>query len=134
MQLNVQENSMKRTLAVLSLVFVIALAANSQSTDPQQPEKLGKKQLATLVANAKTPADHARLAGYYAARAQNDLAEARFHGQMAADFHQNSAASSAKFATGTIKHCQYLQAHLTEEAAKMHALARQHEQMARSGQ
>src|SRR5258708_3259497 len=133
MQLNVKENSMKRTLAVLSLVFVIALAANTQSTDPHQPEKLGKKHLATFVATANPPADPRRLASYYVAKGQNRLAEAQFHGQMAADFHQSSAASSAKFATGTIKHCQYLQAHLTDEAAKMQAMARQHEQMARFG-
>jgi|SRR6266567_2971258 len=134
MQLNVKENSMKRTIAILSLVFAIALVAQSQNTDSQQPEKLGKKQLATLVANAKTPADHARLANYYAAQAQNDLAEAQVHGQMAADFQQSSAASSAKFATGTIKHCQYIQARLKQDAAKMQAFAQQHEQMARSGQ
>src|SRR5258708_22120651 len=100
---------MKRTLAVISLVFAIALAAYSKPTDPKRPEKLGKKQLAALISNAKTPTDHARLACYFTAQAQNYLAEAKFHGQMAADFQHSSAASSEKFATGTIKHCQYLE-------------------------
>jgi hypothetical protein len=125
---------MKRTLAVLSLVFVLALAANSQSTDPQQPEKLGKKQLATLVAHAKTPAEHARLAGYYAAQAQNDMDEAQVHEQMAANFHDSAVASSDKFATGTIKHCLYIHDQLKKDAAKMQVLAQQQEQMASSGQ
>ena len=53
---------------------------------------------------------------------------------MAADFQQNSVASSAKFSTGTIKHCQYLQAHLKLDAVKMQALSQQQEQMASSGQ
>jgi len=125
---------MKRTLAVLSLVFALAFTAYSQTTTSNQNEKLGKKQLAALVANAKTSADHERLASYYSAQAQNDLAESELHGQMAATFHDSAVASSDKFATGTIKHCQYLQAHLKQDAAKMQALAQQHEQMARSGQ
>lgn len=124
---------MKRTLAVLSLVFVIALAANSQSASQQQSEKLGKKQLATLVANARTPADHARLATYYAAQAQNDLDEAQFHEQMAGNFHDSAVASSDKFATGTVKHCLYIHDRLKKDAAKMQALAQQQERMASSG-
>jgi 3-oxoacyl-(acyl-carrier-protein) synthase len=124
---------MKRTLAVLSLVFVLAIAANSQSTNPQQPAKLGKKQMAALVANAKTPADHARLASYYTAQAQNDMDEAQFHEQMAGNFHDSAVASSDKFATGTIKHCLYIHDRLKVEAAKMRALAQRQEQMASSG-
>ena len=125
---------MKRTLAILSLVFALAFTAYSQTTTSQQTEKLGKKQLAALVASAKTPSDHERLATYYAAQATNDLTESELHGRMAADFQQSTAASSEKFATGTIKHCQYLQAHLKQDAVKMQALAQQHEEMARSGQ
>jgi hypothetical protein len=125
---------MKRTLAVLSLVFVLAFTAYSQNTTSQQTEKLGKKQLAALVANAKTPADHARLATYYTAQAQNDLDEAQFHEQMAGNFHDSAVASSDKFATGTIKHCLYIHDHLKQEAAKMQVLAQQQEQMATSGQ
>jgi hypothetical protein len=126
---------MKRTLAVLSLVFALTFAASSQTTINQPlPEKLGKKQLAALVANAKTPADHARLASYYTAQAQNDLDEAQVHEQMAANFHESTVANSAKFATGTINHCQYIHDRLKQDAAKMKALALQHEQMASSGQ
>lgn len=125
---------MKRILAILSLVFVIALAANSQSTAQPQPEKLGKKQLAALVANARTPADHARLASYYTAQAQNDLDEAQFHEQMAGNFHDSAVASSDKFATGTVKHCLAIHDRLKQDAAKMKALAQQQEEMGRSGQ
>ena len=125
---------MKRTLAVFSLVFAIALTATSQTPNPQQPEKLGKKQLAALVSNAKTPADHTRLASYYAAQAQTDLTQARTHGQMAATFQQSSPAISAKFDAGTVKHCQYVQAHLQQEAAKMQLLSQQQQLMATAGQ
>ena len=125
---------MKRTLAVLSLVFALAFTTYSQTTTSQQTEKLGKKQLAALVAGAKTPADHARLASYYSAQAQNDLDEAQLHEQMAGNFHDSAVASSDKFSTGTVKHCLYIHDRLKKEAAKMRALAQQHDEMARAGQ
>jgi hypothetical protein len=68
------EISMKRTfevLSVLSLAFVMSIAAFGQTPSTQQPkpEHLSKQQLNTLIATAKTPAEHGRVAQYYQAKA-----------------------------------------------------------------
>ncbi len=57
---------MKRTFAVfsvLSLAFVMTVAAFGQVPASQQPkpEHLSKQQLNTLIATAKTPAEHERI-------------------------------------------------------------------------
>ena len=122
---------MKRNIVILSLVFVFGLIAQSQTSN-LQPEKFSKKQLASLISSATTPAEHMRIADYYSARAQKDLADAWVHEQMEADYLESTVATSDKFVTGTVRHCEYLRRHLKEEAAKMQALARQHEEMAQA--
>jgi hypothetical protein len=113
----------------LSIVLGLSLTAASAATLPKA-EKLNKQQLQSLIASAKTPAEHERIAQYYEAKAQNDLAQANEHAQMASQFKQNAVTSSPKWSTGTVNHCEYLAQSFTEDAAKMQALAQEHEQMA----
>jgi len=109
--------------------------AFGQTANQPQAEKLSKQQLQSLIATAKTPAQHERIAQYYEAKAQSDLAQSKEHAQMAAEFKANNVTSSAKFANGTVNHCEYLAESFKKDAAKMEALAAQHEQMAeRAGQ
>ena len=113
----------------LSIVLGLSLTAASAATLPKA-EKLNKQQHKSLIASAKTPAEHERIAQYYEAKAQNDLAQANEHAQMASQFKQNAVTSSPKWSTGTVNHCEYLAQSFTEDAAKMQALAQEHEQMA----
>ncbi|MGA7340411.1 MAG: hypothetical protein WBX18_07435, partial [Terracidiphilus sp.] len=66
---------MKRTIAIFSLVFALTFAAFAQAAPSQQlaPEHLSKQQLNTLIATAKTPAEHRRIAQYFQAKAQDYL-------------------------------------------------------------
>jgi hypothetical protein len=85
---------MKRTLSILSilsLAFVITAAAFGQTTSAQQskPEHFSKRQLNTLIAAARTPAEHQRIAQYYQAKAQDYLAQAKEHEQMLAAYKAN---------------------------------------------
>lgn len=122
---------MKSTLTVVSLSFVLMLGAvRATAATRPQAEKLSKQQLQTLIASAKTPAEHERIARYYEAKTQSDLAQAAEHAQMAAQFKQNVLTSSSKWSTGTVNHCEYLAQSFTRDAAKMQGLAREHEQMA----
>lgn len=121
---------MKRTVVVLSFALVLASTAVAQSPSAQKPEKLTRQQLASLIASAKTPADHTRIAQFYGAEAQDELAQSKQHEQMAAQFKANPATSSAKFATGTVNHCEYLAQHLKQSAAQAQELEREHKQMA----
>lgn len=122
---------MKRTLAVLSLLFVLIVSASAQSGAPQQkPEQLSNKQLNALIAMAETSAEHRRIAQYYEAKSQQYLAESKKHEQMLASYKQNPVFNSSKFKTSTIDHCQYLVNSLRNVSAKLHELAEEHNQMA----
>jgi hypothetical protein len=123
---------MKRTIVFLSsaLVFVALAFAATAAQAQQQSEKLSKQQLLSLIATAKTPAEHNRLAQYYGAEAQDDLAQSKEHEEMAAQYKKNPAFNTSKFAAGPVNHCEYLAQHYKESAQKLQELAQQHQQMA----
>ena len=126
---------MNRTIATLSSIFVLAIVAFASNAQAQQnSNQLSKQQLVTLIASAKTPAEHTRIAEYYGAQAQADLALSQEHAQMADQFRKNSVTSSSKFATGTVNHCAYLAVSYKQSAAKMQKLEQEHEVMASEAQ
>jgi hypothetical protein len=123
---------MNRTIAILSHILVLALVAFASSLQAQQnPSELSRQQLVTLIGSAKTPAEHTRIAQYYGAQAQADLALSREHAQMADQFKKNSVTSSSKFAAGTVNHCAYLAQSYKQSALRMQKLEQEHEQMAK---
>ena len=122
---------MKRTIA--SFVFAAVLAFTSFAVTAQtQPnsEKLSKQQLLSLIATAKTPADHLRIAQYYEAQAQQYQAQAREHEQMVAAYKANSSLSTDKNQASTIGHCEYFVATFNALAANSRELAASHKRMA----
>ncbi len=123
---------MKRTLALLSVSLILAVASIAQTTSAVRAEKLSKPQLLSLIATAHTPAEHERIANYYDARARDFLAQSAEHAQMAAEYRKNPMISSSKWATGTINHCEYLAQSLKNDAVKMQELAQLHREMAAS--
>jgi hypothetical protein len=123
---------MKRTIGFLSFILVLAVVVFAQISQAQQkPEKLSKQQLLSLIATAKTSAEHNRIAQYYGAEAKAYLAQSQEHEQMAEQYKKNPVISSSKFATGTVNHCEYLAQHFKESATQMQELAQEHEQMAK---
>ncbi|HEX3892760.1 MAG TPA: hypothetical protein VHW46_09330 [Terracidiphilus sp.] len=123
---------MKTILTSISVSLVLALGTLplASATSLPQPEKLSRQQLQSLIASAKTTAEHERIAHYYEAKAQSDRAQASEHARMATQFRQNELTSSPKWSTGTVNHCDYMAQSLTREATKMQQLAQDHEQMA----
>jgi hypothetical protein len=129
---------MKRTISIfsiLSLAFVMTVAAFGQTTSAQQtkPEHFSKRQLNTLIATAKTPAEHQRIAQYYQAKAQDYLAQAKEHEQMVAAY-KASPSLTAKSQASTINHCEYFVKTFNELAVKSQELAKLHAQMAKDGE
>lgn len=130
---------MKRTFAVLSalsLAFVLTAAAFGQtpSTSQPKPEHLSKQQLNTLIATAKTPSEHERIAQFYEAKAQDYRAQAKEHEAMVAAYKANSSLSTEKNQASTIGHCEYFVQTFKEMAVKSHELAQLHEQMAKTAE
>jgi hypothetical protein len=129
---------MKRTLSILSilsLAFVMTVAAFGQTTSATQtkPEHLGKRQLNTLIATAKSPAEHRRIAQYYQAKAQDYLAQSKEHEQMVAAYKANPSLT-AKSQASTINHCEYFVQTFKDLAAKSQELAQLHDQMAKDAE
>ena len=126
---------MKRIIAISTVIAALLLSTPGHAATQQANlEKLSNKQLSTLAATAKTPAEHRRIANYYSAQAQNYLAESKIHGGMAEQFKANPVTNSSKFVTGTVNHCQYLADSLKASAEQSSKLAQDHEQMAQDAQ
>ena len=128
---------MKRTfsvLSVLSLALVMTVAAFGQAAPQQKPETLNKQQLNTLIATAKTPAEHERIANFYKLSAQDYKAQAQEHEEMIVAYKANSSLSNNKNRASTIGHCEYFVKTLNQLAVKSEDLAKMHEKMARESE
>jgi hypothetical protein len=91
---------------------------------------LTKKQLKILIATARTPDDHLKLARHYDEQAANLLAEATDHDEMAAAYRKNPMNTGSKFITSTVGHCEYFANAEREKAEKMKEIAAEHRAIA----
>jgi hypothetical protein len=128
-----EDTNMTRKLLAITAVFVITAAALAQAPSVQQPkpEHLSKQQLNTLIATAKTPTEHLRIAQYYKAKALDYLAQAKEHEAMVAAYKANSSLSTDKNQASTISHCEYFVETFKALAANSEELAALHEHMAK---
>jgi hypothetical protein len=126
---------MKRMIAVLSVVLTLVVTAFAQAPGTAHgPETLSKKQLHSLIATAKTPAEHQRISNYYRTQAQSYLAQSKEHAQMAKGYKANPAVNNTKFAIQTVGHCEYFAKTFGEQSVKAEELAKMHEQMAKDAE
>jgi uncharacterized protein YciW len=123
---------MKRIALILT--FVLGLSFPAFAASNAQPDQLSKKQLAALIATAKTAAEHERIAAYYHTEAERLLTESNGHARMAAAFRSNPATNNDKRANGTVDHCAYLAKSLKDRSDKALSLAEEHERMARAAE
>lgn len=123
-------------LSVLSLAVVMAVTALGQTPFAPQSkaEHLDKQQLNVLIASAKTPAEHQRIAQFYEAKAQDYRAQAQQHEAMIVAYKANSSLSTDKNRASTIGHCEYFVQTFKEMAVKSHELAEMHDQMAKAAE
>jgi hypothetical protein len=127
---------MKRTFSILSvlsfaLIMTVAAFGQAPSASQPKPEHLSKQQLNTLVATAKTPVEHERIAKFYELSAQDFKAQAQEHENKIAAYKANSSLSTNKNQASTIGHCEYFVKMSTDMAVKSQELAKLHEQMAK---
>ncbi len=126
---------MKRMIALLSVVLAITATVFAQAPANQQAhESLSNKQLNSLIATAKTPAEHQRIAHYYGAQAESYLAQSKEHAQMAEGYKANPAINNSKFSKGTVGHCEYFAQSFKEMSTKAGEMAQMHEQMAKDAE
>ena len=117
-------------VAVLSLT---TLGAASPARGDETKSKLTSKQLQSLIATAKTPEDHQKLAAYYRDMAAEAKANAAEHERVLAAYNQNpSTHPLAKAAGGPEAHCRTLIRLYNDEAKEDLVMADQHDQMAKA--
>ena len=119
------------TVAVLMATpLLVSPGANSQTAD----KALGKKQLADLVATAKTTADHRRLAAHFRTVAAHHEAEAKEHVELAAKYKKDPTSSESKRpgSGDTAAHCLTFAEHCRKAAKTMSEMAAMHEEMAKT--
>ena len=90
-----------------------------------QDELLSKKDLKTLIANAKTPQDHLRLAAHFAAKADQLEADANDHFELSKSINRRDRGYN---------HCASLAETLHKAAAEARNLSVDHSEMAKQTQ
>ncbi len=128
-----QVNSKRRAFALSALIggaTMLSQTGKAQSSG----QSLSKKQLADLVATAKTAADHRKLAAHYLAAAAKHEAEAQEHLELAAKYKANPTLSESKHpgAPDTASHCMTFAEHCKKAAKMMRDMAAMHEGMAKN--
>lgn len=127
---------MRATASVLVLALLASIAAGVGGAAEQQKAMLSNKELKALVASAKTPADHLKLARHYAAMAERHESDANEHAALAAEYRKAPRASESKrpMSPDTAAHCEYYAQHCRKAAQEMRAMAKAHEDMAKGSQ
>lgn len=126
----------RRTLPAFTLAFLIMVSAGFAAGAEQQKSILSNKEVRELVAKANSAADHLKLARHYTAVAEKHETEAKEHATLAAEYRNNPRPSEVKrpMSPDTASHCEYYAEHSRKAAAEMRAMAKAHEDMARTGQ
>jgi len=115
----------------LLVLFGIGSLTAVRAAEPQPA--VSKKDLKTAIMNAKTPADHHRIAAYYKKQADRMTAEAKEHDELAAVYSKSGDQHAMKhpMSPQTAEHCKYFADHARKAAQQAQELAKMHEDMAK---
>lgn len=122
-----------RATAALAAVFLWILGMVAQTNTAESNARLTKKEVKALVANAKTPEDHMKLARHFRQEADRLEAEAKDHDELAQEYRKNPSAMAMKMPMSprSAEHCEYFAKSVREAAKAARELADSHEQMAK---
>lgn len=129
-------------LLATSLAFIVAQDQVSNVDKLTQPEAKARvqsaitnKRVRALVASAKTPEDHMRLASYFNQEADRMEADAKGHEELAGVYRQSPNTFMPKGGGAgvfrTAEHCDSAAKSLREAAKSLRELAAEHDQMAK---
>jgi hypothetical protein len=121
--------------AILTAISLALLGfAIVDRTVAQTPPNLSKKEVKTLLATAKTPADQEQLAAYYRDKAKDLRAKAQEFAARAESMQGSPAVYESKqgIACQCAFHYRYFSKLYAQEAKDADRLAAQHDQLAKS--
>lgn len=124
----------KKQFRLMTLRTLILLASAMPTLAAQPQGILKSAELKSLVSNAKSPADHQKLARHYTAMAEKHDLEAKEHESLAAEYTKNPTGHEVKHPMSgeTAAHCKYYAEHCRKAATEMRSLAAAHQAMAKS--
>ena len=126
---------MKRTISILALTLMLA-SISMPSVAADNSSRLSKKELKVLIATARTPAEHRRIATYYQQQASELRGKAKEHEETAAMYQKQPLPYEGKYSYGTVgfSHCRRFADLFAEQAKEAEALASLHEDMAKAAE
>jgi hypothetical protein len=124
-----------RTLRTAFFAVAVAMltAVASVPAGAAKDKSLSKTELRNLIANAKTGADHERIAQYFDGEATKYEAEVKEHGELALFYQRHPSATPTKFpgSMQTFNHCDSLSKSFEQAAEKARQMAAEHRGMAK---
>jgi len=119
-----------RTALVAGLMTVLAVAVSARADGTKL---LKKSELKNLIANAKTPVDHERIAHHFDAEAAQWEAEASTHEELALYYRRNPDPTAWRYSRSprSFEHCDSLVKDLRKAAQASRDLAADHREMAK---
>lgn len=119
--------------AIAALTLLLGALGMVAQTSTESNARLTKKEVKALVATAKTPEDHMKLARHFKQEADRLEAEAKEHDELATEYRKNPNAMAMKMPMSgrSAEHCEYFAKSAREAAKAARELAATHEQMAK---
>ena len=116
----------------LGTLILLATVVPTLAAEPQG--MLKSAEVKALVTNAKTPADHQKLARHFTAMAEKHDAEAKEHEALAVEYAKRPSGHEVKHPMSgqTADHCKYYAEHCRKAAKEMRSLAAAHQAMAKA--
>ena len=124
-----------RKLSSATTILGLLLFGSTVWVMAAEPQGLLKaSEVKALVMNAKTPADHLKLARHYTAMAEKHELEAKEHEALAVQYTKHPTIHETKhpMSGATAEHCKFYAEHCRKAAAEMRAMAAAHTEMAKS--
>ena len=125
-------------MAVFSATLALFGAASLPSWAADKPPMkngpvMTAKDARALIATAKTPKDHLKLAQYFNQQADQYEAEARDHDEMIEAYRKSPTTRAEKTpgGVGTIEHCEFFAKSNREMSKALHEMGAAHEEMAK---
>ena len=118
----------KSGIVTLALVTLVLAPLGARAAQPSV--RMNKKQLKTLIADAKTSDDHMRLAAYYRGEADRLKAQQKEHEEEAAEYYKDPSRHPVPKYPTLGQHCRDLAYYYGKGAESALALASAHERMA----
>lgn len=123
----------RRALLLLSLLAALISGTASWAGQTQKAGQLSKHEVKNLIANAKTAADHERLAQHFTAKADALESEAKDYDELAEQYKRNPGPEESKhpMSPRTYGGARFIADKLHKQAKEAQQLAADHLEMAK---